>query len=462
MRAPLCPFQTCALLLAAQLALAGTLRAQPPKVVVLLADAAGDAQAREHALRLELDARGITLLLAEPIEATPPPGAVAPSAPPSPEAWARKTLQRTAASAVVWLEGDPNRPVSWVRVIYLDREALDQAPLPHPPAAIAPDLFAIAAANLLERGLQPPPPASASSPGLEPPGDAALAPAAVAAQAPAAPNAAAPAPARATPKPRSTPQSEEPRPKRLRDWFVQAALVLSIAHVTSGMEAATSPKREQILTTVGDRSFFNGDSPWIPDRDSFDDFEDAATGVPRGTTPFPGNCEADGIATGPIGLPGPDGKPFTEILPSRYCVRVYEPGFALLPALRLAVGRWLLPTLALSVLYEGYFGVDAASFFGNQLFGVQGELRVLGARAGFVTLSVTAAFTAGRTETPVPPQSAAQSINALSGPIGVRAGPLLRLWPTDVFALFSSLTVGERLPDTQLLFDLAAGAEVPF
>jgi hypothetical protein len=71
------------------------------------------------------------------------------------------------------------------------------------------------------------------------------------------------------------------------------------------------------------RFYFDDTGEFIPDADSFDDYEDPTTGIPRGVTPVPGDCPADGVATGPIDLLGPDGRPrFTTWMPSHCCRRM--------------------------------------------------------------------------------------------------------------------------------------------
>ena len=70
------------------------------------------------------------------------------------------------------------------------------------------------------------------------------------------------------------------------------------------------------------RFYFNDAGDFIPDADSFDDFEDPGLGIPRGVTPVPGDCPADGIATGPLDLFGQDGRPmFASFKPSKCCRR---------------------------------------------------------------------------------------------------------------------------------------------
>jgi hypothetical protein len=438
------------------LVLAGGVRAQASPVVVWLDGSdGGQGQARERALRLELEARAIVLLRADG-SAT---GTQAPAGPTSREALARQTLVRTDADAVLWLEGDANRPVSWLRVVQPRSDAIEQAPLPHPPDAIAPELFALAAASLLQQVLAES--SAGAGPGVEPPAQPAVEPAAIAPAAAAAPERS-PEVARSTvaaAAPAITARRAEPAPR----WFVQAGVVLSLAYVTSGMEAATRPTEDEILDEADGRYYFDDRSAWVPDADSFDDYENPELEIPRGRTPVPGNCEADGIATGPTDLRDADGDRFEQLIPSRYCVRVETPGVALLPALRLLLGRWLLPQLALGLLYQGYFGIDADGFFGNQLLGVHVEYLALGARGRGITLSLLAELTAGRSETPVPPKDPERgSPNALSGPLGAQGGALVRAWLGSDFALFAAPAAGFRFPAGQLAVDLAAGAELTF
>jgi hypothetical protein len=445
------------------LALAGSVRAQTSKVVVWLdGGEGGQGHARERALRLELAARGMALLRVDGAAGGTPGPATASDR----EALARQTLVRTDAEAVLWLEGDASRPVSWLRTTQPGSDAIEQAPLPHPPDAIEPELFAVAAASLLQQVLREP--SAEAGPGVEPPVQPSVEPAKVAAAA-AAP---AEAPAR-SPPPARLPSDPAERPAAVRHpepaplWFVQAGVVLSLGHLTSGMEAATRPSRDEIFSdgpgVFNSRFFFDDRSAWVPDGDSFDDFENPEFDIPRGTTPAPGNCEADGIATGPLDLRNPSGEPFEQELPSRYCVRIEQPGFAFMPALRLLLGGWVLPRLALGFLYQGYFGIDTNDLFGSQLFGVHAEYLALGAQGRGVTLSLLAQLTAGRTETPVPPKDPERPTpNALSGPLGGLVGALVRVWPVSDFALFVAPAGGFRFPAGQLVIDLSAGAELPF
>lgn len=68
---------------------------------------------------------------------------------------------------------------------------------------------------------------------------------------------------------------------------------------------------------AGGRMFFDDTSCWLPDADSFDDYEDMAEGIPRGVTPVPSSCTADGIETGPLQFEA-SGDPM-DLLPSKWC-----------------------------------------------------------------------------------------------------------------------------------------------
>jgi hypothetical protein len=70
------------------------------------------------------------------------------------------------------------------------------------------------------------------------------------------------------------------------------------------------------------RFYFDDRAAWLPDADSFDDYENLELGIPRGVTPVPGDCPADGIATGPLDLFDAAGRRrFADFRPSRCCRR---------------------------------------------------------------------------------------------------------------------------------------------
>jgi len=68
------------------------------------------------------------------------------------------------------------------------------------------------------------------------------------------------------------------------------------------------------------RFYFDDRSAWVPDADSFDDYENADANPPveRGVTPVSADCPGDGVETGPPDLG------FTDYRPSSYCLRVVQ------------------------------------------------------------------------------------------------------------------------------------------
>jgi hypothetical protein len=403
----------------------------PRSVVWVEHHAADDAvrHAREKALRLELQARGITLLGAV---AAPP--AVGQGEAPLAEN-AAVVLGRTGPAAVLWLEADRERPVSWLFVRrsdqqQLQQQALGKAPLPHPPDAIDTQLFALAAASLLDQVLgdrQAPVPT----------------PAEVAAAAPVAP------------VPAITPLAPplEPLPR----YFVQLGFALPMVTVRAGMEAASKPDPAAVFDEQVDmgrtRRFFDDTLAHVADADSFDDYENSTLGIRRGTTPLSLECQADGTET------------HAPELPSKYCVRVEEAGFVLVPALRLAFGMWLTHAFALGLVYQWYVTIDPETFLGAQSLAIDGQYVLLGDRAVGASLALTADFGLGRTETPIDSEDVhgnTQTANALSGPLEAGLGLALRAALTPRFAGVGRLRFSERFPELQHGVGLALAFEYGF
>lgn len=418
-----------------------TVGAAQPRSVIWLDHAAPDtpdtlegqgARAeRERALRLELQARNYVLLESRPRDPSTPR-----------DQTALTLLARTTASAVIWVEADKERPVSWLHVRARQRDDTEKSPLPHPPDAIDPQLLAIAAASLLDQTLSEPksPPAAIPTPAQA----AALAPPSLVQQ-------------RTPARPRVAPLPPEP----LRPHFVQLGFALPFAAVLPGMEASSTPAPDEVFQGVvqsDGRMFilFNDQSAYVPDADSFDDYQDidslGRVIVTPGTVPVSTACAADGTET------------MAPELPSKYCVRVTEPGAALVPALRLAVGTWLLPELAVSVFYQWHFTIDADDPFGDQALGVQAEYLVLGRRDRGLALAMLGALVAGRAETPVSEakDENGSTVNVLSGPFLAKTGASLRHALRSFGAVVGSVTLGGHFPEPQLELELTLGLEYGF
>jgi hypothetical protein len=418
--------------------------AQAPRTAVWLerGDAAvsGEARmARERALRVELEARDIVLLGSS--------GPEAPASEPrlSADQAAVSLLQRSGTTAVLWLEGDSARALSWLFVRTSASSNLAKAPLPHPPDAIDAQLLAIAAASLLDQALSEPP--------ISPPSPVVPAPKQVAAIAPlpdVEPTLPAAAPARVR------------EPREPHDLFAQLGLVLTFAGVRTGMEASSSPPSYEVFNSYDieinppsgateKRYLFDDTLAHIPDADSFDDYEDPFGGIPRGVTPASEQCEADGIVTR------------AGEMPSKFCVRVADEGFVPVPAVRLAFGAWLLPKLAVAFAYQWYFTIDPERFFGAQLLGVEARYLLAGRREQGFGLLAVASLSVGRQETPVPnPKPGAAPVNGLAGPLGASIGPAFRYGFTRELALIGSPALGGRFPESQVTIDFSVATELSF
>ena len=228
--------------------------------------------------------------------------------------------------------------------------------------------------------------------------------------------------------------------------------------------------------------FFNDTSAWVPDKDSFDDYIqyredengnaiiDPGTMMPivaveRARTPVPGNCSADGTVTGPTdpNVKDPDGNAFTTLLPSKYCVRVEQPGIVSNMALRLNVGYFLSDSFALSLPVRFQFNAGESSF-SHMLIGLRGE--VLFAPATTATGLLAGFFfgaTYGQIQVKPPPKDPTRPAPyAKSGPAGAHVGVNVRYRFIRNFGLVASPEVDVQFPGLLFNMDLMLGAEGAF
>lgn len=419
--------------------------AQPARTVVwLAADAEPDVAPaaahthRERALRLELQARDLVLLGAEPAAAAEPdvPGTLA-----SMDRIASQLLERSGAAAVLWLEADDANAVSWLLVRSRGASAPAKTPLPYPPDAIEPQLFALAAASLLDQVLSAP--AAGPEPKPEP-----IEPnpfVATSAQAAAAAPPALPAPPPPPSKPPAPPRKPiEPLTERF--LFVNIGVVAAFAEVHAGMEASTTPTFGEAFNafpvtengTTTTQYIYNDLSPYVPDSDTVDDYGAISSA-----------CEADGTATAP-------GEPA-----SKYCARVDSPGMVSVPALRFALGTWLRHDVSVAAVYQLHL-TNADRPFGNQSVGAEVQYLAIGERSQGFGASLLGGLFVGRYETATSTVAGGSYVNALSGPLGINAGYTLRYAFHSQLAFVFAQHFGLRFPDVQLELDLVAMSEVSF
>jgi len=213
--------------------------------------------------------------------------------------------------------------------------------------------------------------------------------------------------------------------------------------------------------TQDNRYYFVLTSAWVPDKDSFDDYE--GQGVPRARTPVPGTCEADGKATGPIGLEDQSGVPFADYVPSKYCVRVEQPGVVSNLALRLNPGYFITKSFALSMPIRIQFNSGEGSM-SNMLIGLRGEVLFseMKEATGF-PISFFFGATYGQIQAQPPPKtSGAAAPFVTSGPIGAHVGVNVRYRLHRNFGLIAAPEFDVQFPGLLFNFDLAGGVEAAF
>jgi hypothetical protein len=310
-------------------------------------------------------------------------------------------------------------------------------------------------------------------------------------------------------------------PKDFARFFVNLQLVGAFTYVTSGLEADSKPPISEVLTgffndvngdgvvermrgfdentgglpiadevLAGDdrddqidingdnvpdmvdydqngmfdnRFYFNLASPWVPDKDSFDDYEDAAGGVPRARTPVPGTCEADGNATGPLDAEDADGLPFPDYVPSKYCVRVEQPGVVSNIALRLNPGYFITDGFALSLPLRIQFNSGEGTM-SNMLIGLRGELLFSEQKeaTGF-PVSFFFGATYGQIQAQPPPKNPARPAPFVtSGPFGAHVGVNVRWRLHRNFGLILAPELDLQFPALLFNADMGLGVEGAF
>jgi hypothetical protein len=216
---------------------------------------------------------------------------------------------------------------------------------------------------------------------------------------------------------------------------------------------------------LDNRFLFDDKSAWVPDGDSYDDFEDQQLGIPRGRTPIPGNCSGDGTATGPVDptVTGPNSERFTTTEPSKYCVRVETPGLVSNVALRLNPGYFLTETFALSLPLRFQFDAGEGSF-SHLLIGLRGEILFskMTEPTGF-PVSVFFGASYGQIQArPKAKDPSRPSPWAISGPLALNAGVNVRWRFLRNLGVVLSPEFDVMLPNLLFHGDLSFGIEAAF
>lgn len=280
-------------------------------------------------------------------------------------------------------------------------------------------------------------------------------------------------------------------------WFVNVQLGLGFGFVQPGMPTDSKPDMSEIFldgpgdstrirnnhdglpghqqatgvdmmgNLIGweDRYLFDDTSGWVPDADSFDDYEefDKTTGrviIPRATTPVSTQCEGDGTVTGPTSVPN---NTFAGLEPSSYCVRVAASGFVPGYALRLTPGYFVTESFAVSLPLR--FQLDSSGgTFGKIQIGARGELLFseMDSATGF-PISWFFGASYGKIEVKPPPKDPSREVPwVVGGPLGLNTGVNVRYRIIRNFGLIVSPEVDLFLPDLLLNLELSIGAEAAF
>lgn len=272
-------------------------------------------------------------------------------------------------------------------------------------------------------------------------------------------------------------------------WFVNLQIAFGFGFVQPGMPTDSKPELSEIFldqnmdgvpgdpvpiafdmmgnpTMFEDRYLFDDTSGWVPDADSYDDYEerDPVTGrviIPRATTPVSTQCEGDGTVTGPATAPG--GEQFAGLEPSSYCVRVAASGFVPGVALRLNPGYFITKSFALSIPLRFQLASSGGAFGAIQ-FGARGELLFskMDSATGF-PVSWFFGGTFGKIEVKPPPKDPARKVPwVVGGPVGLNTGVNIRYRLHKNFGLIASPEVDLYLPDLLLNLEFSIGAEAAF
>jgi len=249
------------------------------------------------------------------------------------------------------------------------------------------------------------------------------------------------------------------KPGEFSRFFFQIGFAFGIASIYSGMLADSDPPLEEVLWEEGDPDpmnyqpapgQFNPYLPWVPDADSFD----------RQINPQQASneCAADGVQTGPN--VDAENNPIMNY-PSRYCVRINEPGMVFLPALRLALGYFVLPSLSLAGIFRFQFEAGQGTL-ANMLLGGRAEYIFYGGESATgLTLSGFLGGTLGQIQAK-PPQEQEGGLAPfiISGMGGAHIGVTARYRLHRFAGVFFSPEFDFQFPSVLMNVDLTIGAEV--
>jgi hypothetical protein len=260
-------------------------------------------------------------------------------------------------------------------------------------------------------------------------------------------------------------------PNEFNPTFVQLGLTVGLAYVQAGMIADRPPPDNRVFidefgsyvedpfaaAAMNQMIFFAEPgtanetklTAWVPDANSSDT-----------VGPLEGNCTADDKDTGPQQF-----DPTTQegLLPSRYCVRVKNPGFVPNLAMRVAVGHFITPEIALAAIFRLQFSAGEGTL-PNMLIGARGEYMLTAPKSKGLMISAFGGATVGEIQAQPPAEGSTEGAPFVrSGLFGVHAGVTFRYRFMPSFGLFMAPEIDLQLPTVLLNVDLTlAGLEAAF
>jgi hypothetical protein len=266
------------------------------------------------------------------------------------------------------------------------------------------------------------------------------------------------------------PEADFDRPARtdFARGFIQIGMALGMSQVSAGMITDSGPPGgpENVYVTDDPNAdnylTLRVDTPWVADADSW---ERNPQGTDGATDEFQVNpnqeCPADGTVS------GPDEDAFQAIgypyYPTRYCARVNASGFVMAPAMRVAIGYFVLPRLSLAAILRYQFNAGKGTL-ANMLLGGRGEYLFVGGdvATGFGA-SLFLGVTAGQIQPQPPPQKANQPAPFLiSGIGGANAGFAFRYRFHRNFGLVLAPEFDLQFPNILIHVDGTLSAEAAF
>jgi len=281
---------------------------------------------------------------------------------------------------------------------------------------------------------------------------------------------------------------------KMKRWFIQAGFTAGLPYVQAGMTADRPAPTDEVYldrntgafvdptlgnVNAGDLEFPNSEStivsPWVPDGNSFDSYEEDANQNPTAyagpdnmnSTPvsISGTCSQDDQQTGPRDFERALNMGTTDynlLYPSKYCVRVKAPGFAFHPAMRMNFGYFITDALSVAAIGRFQFGSGKGTMAG-MLVGARAELMLTGLEETGFSMSIFTGLTVGQIQAQPPASGTTDgSPWIISGMQGGHFGSNMRIRFMPNFGMFIAPEFDVQFPSFLMNVDVTIGPELAF